>query len=343
MTEATGERFVPEAMGGELIEAEHVARYALAGQLAHGRRVLDAGCGVGWGTQWLLRSGAASAKGLDISAEAIADSKRRVPEAEFVQGDLARIPWEDATFDLVVCFEALEHVAAQKETMDELVRVLAPEGILLVSSPNPRVYPPGNPFHIHELTPEELIEEVGQRLPHCELWYQHPQIASVLVNDRSLPYGATDRAEACVVSPLESGTDMYSLVVASRSPLPALTSVLACSPSNLHALLSEREPLLSMIETLEAEREGLRRQREQTSLLLLQCEQRLARQESAAATELDETVDQLVQEQLSQTIADLNRLVIDLSDEIADLRGSTSWRVTAPLRTFSTALRRRRA
>ena len=46
--EATGERFIPEVMGDQLIAAEHVARYALAARLVEGKRVLDGGCGVGW-------------------------------------------------------------------------------------------------------------------------------------------------------------------------------------------------------------------------------------------------------------------------------------------------------
>lgn len=347
MTEATGERFVPEAEGGELIEAEHVARYALAAQLASGRRVLDAGCGVGWGTQWLIRAGAASASGLDISAEAIADAKRRVPEGEFVEGDLASLPWDDGAFDLVVCFEALEHVVTQAETLDELVRVLAPDGVLMVSSPNPRVYPPGNPFHVHELTPEELLEEVGRRLPHQELWYQHPQIASVLVKEQALVTGAAKTVDASVVAPLGPGTDMYALVIAGRGVLPGLRPFIACAPSNLHFLLEEREVLLQTIDALEQEREALRRQRERTALLLLETEQRLARQPS---TEVDVAVDRVVEElahevneQLHEAIEHLNRMVGDLSAEIVALRSSTSWRVTAPLRMASMAARRLRS
>lgn len=367
MTDVTGERFIPEEAGGELIEAEHVARYALAAQLAPGRRVLDAACGVGWGTQWLMRAGAASASGLDISPEAVADAKKRAPEAEFVEGDLASLPWDDGAFDLVVCFETLEHVVKQAESLNELARVLAPDGVLMVSSPNPRVYPPGNPFHVHELAPEDLLEQVGRRLPHHELWYQHTQIASVLVNEDALLPGEARSIDACVVTPLGPGSDMYSLVVASRNPLPTLRPFIACAPSNLYFMLEERELLLEKIDGLEhdredyvqeredfiherevlhREREALRRQRERTALLLLEAEQRLARQPSA---ELDAAVDRVVEKQLhkaitelNQTVEDLNRMVSERSSEINALRSSTSWRVTAPLRTLSTIARRLR-
>lgn len=358
MSDGNGEPLTPAVTG--LMEAKHVARYALAAQLAPGRRVLDAACGAGRGTWWLMRAGAASASGVDISAEAVAHAKDRAPQAEFIKGDLASLPWDDGAFDLVVCFEALEHVVAQRESLEELARVLAPDGVLMLSSPDPRVYPPGQPFHGHQLTPKELLEEVGQRLPHKELWYQHTQFASVLAKDEVLIPGEAWNVDACVVTRLGPGTDMYSLVVASRGALPTLRPFVACAPSNLHFMLEEREVLLQRIEGLEherqallhereiliPEREALRRQRERTALLLLEAEQRLAHQPSA---ELDVNVDRVVEEQLHQTakelretIDGLNGIIADRSTEIAALRSSRSWRITAPIRTLSAIARRLR-
>jgi ubiquinone/menaquinone biosynthesis C-methylase UbiE len=229
--DATGERFIPELMGGQLLEAEHVVRYQLASQLASGKRVLDAGCGVGWGTAMMLANGASSAAGLDIDADALANARQRTPTATFVQGDLAALPWDAGTFDLVVCFEALEHVEPQQQVLDELVRVLAPDGILLVSSPNPRVYPAGNPFHVRELTPEELLDEVSQRLGHVQLWHQYSRIASLLHPadpGAEVPLPLTGRF---VTTPVR-GEDPYSLCIASRQPFPRPSSAVALAPSD---------------------------------------------------------------------------------------------------------------
>src|SRR5688500_15232961 len=65
------ERFVPGTHRGELMEAEHYARYFWASALVAGRRVLDAGCGVGYGSRLLHGAGAAEVVGLDVSADAI--------------------------------------------------------------------------------------------------------------------------------------------------------------------------------------------------------------------------------------------------------------------------------
>ena len=72
------ERFVPESMRDELLAAEHLARYEWAGGLAPGRRVLDAGCGTGYGAEMLAAAGAASVMGVD-SAAAVVEAARRAP------------------------------------------------------------------------------------------------------------------------------------------------------------------------------------------------------------------------------------------------------------------------
>ena len=73
----TGERLVPDAQRDQLIYAEHLARYFLASQLAAGRRVLDAGCGEGYGTALLAAAGAASVVGVDVDEPTIEHARER--------------------------------------------------------------------------------------------------------------------------------------------------------------------------------------------------------------------------------------------------------------------------
>jgi Methyltransferase domain len=249
---ASGERFVPELMGGEILEAEHQARYRLALPHVSGRRVLDAGCGVGWGSKLLLESGARTVTGLDISEEALADARVRAPGVELVHGDLQALPFPDASFDVVVCFEALEHAEDVFATLDGLVRVLAPEGVLFVSSPNPAVYPEGNPFHPSEMTPAELESAVAARLPELRMFHQHEQAVSVVAP--ALNGSDTLDVRLFSLTGLAPGHDPYSVAVASRVALPDVAAVACTSPpTELKRLTTERVSVMDQLDGTHAQ------------------------------------------------------------------------------------------
>jgi SAM-dependent methyltransferase len=250
------ERFVPETMGGTLIEAEHQARYRLAVDLVPGRRVLDAGCGVGWGSELLRRSGAASVVGVDLSEEALADARRRAPGCEFVPGDLQKLPFPDDEFDVVVCMEALEHTEDVGGTLDQLARVLRPHGVLLVSSPNPGVYEAGNPFHLRELTADELHHELAARFPHTRLLRQYRLLASAVLADGDRVATALDAFDlrGVSVARLAPGAETYSVVVASDVEVPELQPWAALAPATeLTDLATERREILGQLEAAHAQ------------------------------------------------------------------------------------------
>jgi SAM-dependent methyltransferase len=220
------ERFVPEDAPGSLIEAEHEARYRWAARAVRGRAVLDAGCGVGYGTAIVAGAGAARAVGIDISAEAIEHAHGRYGHAGgFVVGDLEGLPFADDTFDAVVCFEAIEHVADPSCVLDEFRRVLRPEGVLLISSPNRGVYPPGNRFHIHEYRPRELEEALARRFANVRLYQQRSHYTS-LISDGSKPSRARSEPNpAPDVQMLPSRSEpeeTYVVAVAGDGALPEL-------------------------------------------------------------------------------------------------------------------------
>jgi 2-polyprenyl-3-methyl-5-hydroxy-6-metoxy-1,4-benzoquinol methylase len=261
--EPTGERFIPELMGGELIEAEHQARYRLALPFLRGKRVLDAGCGSGWGSKLLVEAGAREVVGLDIAPEAVEESRRRVPEANFVEGNLEDLPFGDSTFDVIVCFEALEHTNDTDASLDQLVRVLADDGLLFVSSPNPAVYPAGNPYHFHEMPAEELVAAISSRLQNVTLFRQHLHLSSLIY-----PEAQTEAAFECPVfsvSPIRPGHDPYSITVGSNGNVPLVRPVQALAPSdqldNLGALAAalteERRALWADHERIADERQQL--------------------------------------------------------------------------------------
>jgi 2-polyprenyl-3-methyl-5-hydroxy-6-metoxy-1,4-benzoquinol methylase len=170
----TGERMVPEAADPQTFW-QHILRYRFALQFAVGKRVLDIACGEGYGSAALLRGGAQSVVGVDIDATAVEHARERYG-IDARQGDAVAIPLPDASLDLIVSFETIEHVPSPGAFLDECVRLLAPGGKLLVSTPNKGVYHAGidpNPFHCSEMTLDELTENIRSRFASHRIFTQH--------------------------------------------------------------------------------------------------------------------------------------------------------------------------
>jgi len=172
----TGERFIP-GVRGEIVY-EHVHRYAFAARFAAGRRVLDAACGEGYGSA-LLAGAAREVVGVDIDAATVAHARAAyasVPGLRFVEGSATALPLGDASVDLVVSFETIEHLDAadQPAMLDEFARVLAPGGLIVLSAPNRPEYSESrgyvNPFHRHEHDRDELARLLDPRFP-ARTWY----------------------------------------------------------------------------------------------------------------------------------------------------------------------------
>ena len=234
----TGERYVPGVQGE--IWLEHWHRYHFAMRWARGKRVLDVACGEGYGTAALARV-AASAVGVDVSAQAIAHARSTyagVANTSFVEASCTQLPLPAASFDTVVSFETLEHVQAQEAFLDEVARVLAPDGVLVLSCPNKVEYTDKrdyhNEFHVKELYREQLQELVSARFPEIAWFGQRPSFYSVIAPESAA--GGGELFEAAEADPREAGSalanPLYFVLVASRrresiAALPAPVSVLA--------------------------------------------------------------------------------------------------------------------
>jgi 2-polyprenyl-3-methyl-5-hydroxy-6-metoxy-1,4-benzoquinol methylase len=199
------ERYVPGAYW-KLTEYEHFPRYTLAAHLAKGARVLDFGCGTGYGTA-LLAEVAESVVGMDIAEAAIkwARETHRNPKLGFdLRSDLGR-GFQQGSFDLVTCFEMIEHVSheMQLETVRSIAHLLAPGGKLLISTPDPKFTAPygDNPYHIHEMTEPEFMELLRESFRYVTMLKQWVR-PSVLIGRQSIPgvepvmFGALSKAVA---------------------------------------------------------------------------------------------------------------------------------------------------
>ena len=185
----------------DLLSASHLHRYELAGTLCEGRRVLDLACGIGYGADVIARRGAASVVGVDVDEGAIEEAARTFARegVRFETGDaidaLRRLDPEEV--DVVVAFEALEHL----ERLDEALIVLrdhAAAGVKLVLSvPNSRAFREENEFHLTEFGYDEMRDTFGS-FDGAEVLCQYLAEGSLLTSagdDLSGRVGASDRAE----------------------------------------------------------------------------------------------------------------------------------------------------
>jgi len=168
------ERIVPGETSPGIL-ALHLKRYEFALRWSEGADVLDAGCGVGYGSAHLGRQ-ARSVLGVDSSAVALRHARAHYAAAnvDFMQADLAELPIPDSSFDLVCAFETIEHLDDQAAFLRTAVRVLRPAGTLIVSTPRSRrtTHAPKNPFHRVELSAVEFEQLLRERFAQVELYGQ---------------------------------------------------------------------------------------------------------------------------------------------------------------------------
>jgi ubiquinone/menaquinone biosynthesis C-methylase UbiE len=177
--EFTGERMVPEEADAVNFW-EHIYRYRFAATFVHNKRVLDIACGEGYGTAALLTAGASNVVGVDICPAACEHAHRKYGIDARV-GSVNQIPLPDQSIDVVVSFETIEHVEDPVGFLDECLRVLAPGGLLIISTPNADVHREAgvdNEFHVGELTQPELTALLASRFSDWELYTQRPYSAA---------------------------------------------------------------------------------------------------------------------------------------------------------------------
>lgn len=189
----TGERYLPSVNG--IIQLEHIHRYLMAKELAKDRDVLDIASGEGYGSAMLAKV-ARSVIGVDNSDPVIVHASNTYVEEnlEYRLGSCESIPLDDSSIDLVVSFETIEHHDQHHAMMREIRRVLRPDGILMISSPDKYEYSVvpqyRNPYHVKELYREEFeallsayfrnVTYLGQRVVYGSAIFQKKGPASIV-------------------------------------------------------------------------------------------------------------------------------------------------------------------
>jgi ubiquinone/menaquinone biosynthesis C-methylase UbiE len=156
----TKERALPaqgaQSLEDYLVYLKHLALYRFAARYAPQRCVLDLGCGEGYGSDALAHT-AHFVVAADHNAEVMMHARQKYTRANlaFVVCDAQALPFRAASFATVVSFEVIEHIPDVRRYLEEIARVSATRGVVLLSTPNRvlRLLPfqkPWNRFHLRE-------------------------------------------------------------------------------------------------------------------------------------------------------------------------------------------------
>jgi len=330
----TGERFVPE-VGGQ-IALEHLHRYALACELADGKAVLDIACGEGYGSA-MLAERARSVVGVDRAVDVAAHAARRYGRSHvsFAAGACDNVPLATASFDLIVCFETIEHVGEHERVLAEFKRVLRPGGVLVLSSPEKSEYSDArqqtNPFHVKELYADEFRKLVQSEFRHVTVGGQRVVFGSaILMEGKGGPLRTYDWDGAGRVGADAMAKPQYLIAVASDAPLPAVGGGIFEQPINDTDIVqgwaravAERDGRIAALGTQLAEREDTLAAGGQERDAL---RRRISTQDAqlmAASRALQEQLDQM---------RDLSKAVAERDAAMERMKTSIMWRLWAPFR-----------
>ena len=222
--EFTGERFMPEIENEELT-AEHMQRYVSVLPIVKGKVVVDIASGEGYGTNILAKE-ALSIIGFDISKDAVENASRKYvrDNLRYAVGDVAQIPLEDNSVDVIVSFETIEHVDEnkQKKFLKEAKRILNQDGILVISTPNKKIYSDKynyhNEYHIKEFYRQEFIDFIQEEFTNYEIYNQYDEVANVIES-------ASSGKEALLFKHADR-EGKYYIVVASNAHVPDINQII---------------------------------------------------------------------------------------------------------------------
>ncbi|GBD18571.1 putative S-adenosylmethionine-dependent methyltransferase [bacterium HR27] len=184
----TTERVTPDSWALRVTFWQSLAAYRWACTHARGKRVLDVGCGEGYGAAELART-AQLVIAVDQDKKTLAAAQRRYPfeNVLWLGGSADHLPVRDEAIDLLCCFQVLEHLRAPERFLQEAKRVLVPGGRLLLTTPNRYAVLSGtNPHHDAEFDAAHLSELV-------QSVFSASEILGVFASERVLTYRSHHR------------------------------------------------------------------------------------------------------------------------------------------------------
>lgn len=163
----TGERLIRNDSIYKPMRTENLARFGHFANEFHGKTILDLGCGVGEGSDYIASLEDWSVCGVDISLESIFSAEREKKEDQvfFAQMDVTRLGFKDCSFDGICSIEVIEHISDPIVYLHEAYRVLKSGGVFMLTTPNRLISSPKAgtlwPDHVREYSPQEIINLIS--------------------------------------------------------------------------------------------------------------------------------------------------------------------------------------
>ena len=208
--ERVGPGYFPEG-----IVREHEARYRWAGRYVADKRVLDVGCGTAYGCSLLANSGARSVTGVDIALSALQYAKQSGING-LVCANILGLPFGTSTFEVITCFELIEHIVEQAALLKEITRLLTIGGVMVLSTPNRNRTSGKNPYHLKELYFSELTSLVAESRMTCieqsgQHWGLHPNVLRRIYGIRRAVYSIENAASVFRLPEIIAEPSVYVL------------------------------------------------------------------------------------------------------------------------------------
>jgi 2-polyprenyl-3-methyl-5-hydroxy-6-metoxy-1,4-benzoquinol methylase len=188
--EWTGERLTTSKGEGEVV-IHHLHRYAFTIDFIKDKTVLDIASGEGYGS-YIMSKYAKKVLGVDIDEKVIQHSKNKYQSSNlnFKTGSVEKIPIESNSIDVVISFETIEHHDKHEEMLKEIKRVLKPDGVLIMSSPDKLNYSDipryQNPFHVKELYREEFKKFISSYFSKVKMYNQSIVFGSIITTENGV-------------------------------------------------------------------------------------------------------------------------------------------------------------
>ncbi|HET7436801.1 MAG TPA: class I SAM-dependent methyltransferase [Thermoanaerobaculia bacterium] len=191
----------------------HTSIYDFFSRFVSGKRVLDAGCGTGYGAARLIASGARSVVGVDIDGWSVRYARRHYgsPLATFARADIEHLAFEPASFDVITSSNAMEHLQSPASFLTGAQRVLASDGMAIVAVPpilsaNDAETHAAIHYHRSNLTISQWHELFANRGFHVDCYAHRMQSANLLPD-----FASTQRSTLSASDFVFDATDLPGL------------------------------------------------------------------------------------------------------------------------------------